>query len=146
MNLFFIAPPATPNDPDSMPFKEIKHNGEFSKDLKKLRKRFRTLPEDLQIFLNAQLQLFHKIKLDNDGIKRITGLVPEYPPVYKAKKFACRSLKGTGANSRISVIYAYLDSEDKIELIEIYYKGDKENENKERLRSYLNKFKTSSPN
>lgn len=144
MNLFFIAPPATPNDPDSMPFKEIKHNGEFSKDLKKLRKRFRTLPEDLQIFLNAQLQLFHKIKLDNDGIKRIRGLVPEYPPVYKAKKFACRSLKGKGAKSGIRVIYAYLDREDTIEFIEIYYKGDKENENRERIKTYLYKCEPSS--
>jgi len=129
-----------------MDFEEIIYTGTFSKDLKRLQKRFRTLSGDLEVFTKTQLILFHKIKLDNDGIKRVTELPLDYPPVYKAKKFACRSLKGTGANSRISVIYAYLDSEDKIELIEIYYKGDKENENKERLRSYLNKFKTSSPN
>ena len=129
-----------------MDFEEIIYTCTFSKDLKRLQKRFRTLSGDLEVFTKTQLILFHKIKLDNDGIKRVAELPQEYPPVYKAKKFACRSLKGTGANSRISVIYAYLDSEDKIELIEIYYKGDKENENKERLRSYLNKFKTSSPN
>jgi len=84
-----------------MPFEEINYTGEFDKDLKKLRKRFRTLPDDLQIFIKAQLKLFHKIKLDNDGIKRITGLFPEYPSVYNAKKFACRSLKGKGAKSGI---------------------------------------------
>ncbi|OGS21066.1 MAG: hypothetical protein A2252_04010 [Elusimicrobia bacterium RIFOXYA2_FULL_39_19] len=53
--------------------------------------------------------------------------------IYKAKKFACRALKGSGANSGIRVIYAYDEAQDKIELIEIYFKGDKENEDKQRI-------------
>ena len=57
--------------------------------------------------------------------------------IYKAKKFACRSLKGKGVQSGIRVIYAYFEKEDKIELIEIYYKGDKENEDRERILKYL---------
>jgi len=31
------------------------------------------------------------------------------------------------------VIYAYFEEADRIELIEIYYKGDKENEDRERI-------------
>lgn len=60
----------------------------------------------------------------------------ERPSVYKAKKFACRSLKGKGVNSGIRIIYAYFENEDRIELVEIYYKGDKENENRDRILEY----------
>ena len=34
------------------------------------------------------------------------------------------------------MVYAYIEEKDKIELIEIYYKGDKENENRERILRY----------
>jgi len=34
------------------------------------------------------------------------------------------------------VIYAYFEEEDRIELIEIYYKGDKENEDRDRISRY----------
>jgi mRNA-degrading endonuclease YafQ of YafQ-DinJ toxin-antitoxin module len=120
-----------------MAFKQIKQFPLFKKDLKKLLKRFRTLEDDLEIFIRTQLKLFHKIKKDNDGIKQITGLAKEYPLVFKAKKFACKSLKGKGAKSGIRIIYAYFEQEDTIEFIEIYFKGDKENEDKERIKKYF---------
>ncbi|NGX33152.1 MAG: hypothetical protein K1060chlam4_01213, partial [Candidatus Anoxychlamydiales bacterium] len=56
------------------------------------------------------------------------------PQVYKAKKFACKALKGKGARSGIRVIYAYVPENDEIRLIEIYSKSDKENENRERIK------------
>lgn len=74
--------------------------------------------------------------IDNKGVFEISGLQIKSPKIYKAKKFACRSLKGKGVQSGIRVIYAYFEEEDKIELIEIYYKGDKENEDRERIRRY----------
>ena len=46
---------------------------------------------------------------------------------------ATSSLKGKGAHSGIRVIYAYFEEKDRVELIEIYYKGDKENEERERI-------------
>ena len=53
-------------------------------------------------------------------------------------KFQVKSaLKGKGAQSGIRIIYAYYEAEDWIEFIEIYYKGDKESEGRERvLRKY----------
>ncbi len=39
--------------------------------------------------------------------------------------------------SGIRVIYACFEEEDMIELIEIYYKGDKENEDKKRILKYI---------
>ena len=118
-------------------FNEVSRIPEFEKDLKRLLKRFRTLEDDLEIFIRNELKLYHKLGIDNGGIFQITGLQIASPKVFKAKKFACRSLKGKGVHSGIRVIYAYHEAEDKIELIEIYFKGDKENEERERiLRSY----------
>ena len=117
-------------------FNEISRLPEFEKDIKKLHKRFKTIIEDLKIFIETQLYLYHKLNIDNRGIFQIPNLHIDNPKIYKAKKFACRSLKGKGVNSGIRVIYAYFEEEDKIELIEIYYKGDKENEDRERILKY----------
>lgn len=114
-------------------FNEVSRIPEFEKDLKRLLKRFRTLEDDLDIFIRNELKLYHKLGIDNGGIFQITGLQIASPKVFKAKKFACRSLKGRGVHSGIRVIYAYHEAEDKIELIEIYFKGDKENEERERI-------------
>ena len=118
-------------------FNEVRRLVEFEKDLKRLSKKFRTLEEDLETFIQNQLNLYHKLRIDNRGILQISGLGLSYPKIFKAKKFACRSLKGKGVASGIRVIYAYFEQEDVIELVEIYYKGEKENEDRNRLlRNY----------
>jgi hypothetical protein len=118
-------------------FKDIRRLPEFERDIKKLAKKFRTLEDDLSVFIANQLKLTHKLNLDNQGVFRISDLGIDYPKIYKGKKFACRSLKGKGAASGIRVIYAYYEREDKIEFIEMYYKGTKKNEDRERiLRCY----------
>ena len=117
-------------------FHEVSRLPEFEKDIKKLLKRFKTLEDDLKIFIKNELNLYHKLKIDNKGIFQVPGLKTEIPKIYKAKKFACRSLKGKGVQSGIRVIYAHFEEKDKIELIEIYYKGDKENEDRERISRY----------
>jgi len=114
-------------------FSEIDHLPEFEKDFKNLSKRFRTLEEDFEIFINTQLNLFHKQGIDNKGVLPISGIGVPNPKIYKARKFACRSLKGRGVDSGIRVIYAYWEEKDKLEFIEIYFKGDKENENRDRI-------------
>ena len=117
-------------------FREVSRLPEFEKDIIKLLKRFKTLEDDLEIFIKNELNLYHKLKIDNKGVSQVPGLKIEIPKIYKAKKFACRSLKGKGVQSGIRVIYAYFEEKDKIEFIEIYYKGDKENEDKERILLY----------
>lgn len=117
-------------------FNEISRLPEFEKDIRKLARRFKTLEDDLEIFVKKQLYLYHKLKVDNKGIFQIPVLKIDHPKIYKAKKFACRSLKGKGVQSGVRVIYTYFEEEDKIELIEIYYKGDKENEDRERILRY----------
>jgi len=108
----------------------------FEGDFKKLSKKFCTLKEDLDIFIGKQLNLYHKLHRDNKGIFLISNLGINYPQIYKAKKFACKSLKGKGASSGIRIIYAYYEKEDTIEFVEIYYKGNKENEDRKRILKY----------
>lgn len=114
-------------------FKEIRKLTEFEKDFKKLAKRFKTLDDDIETFINKQLKLTHKLGIDNKGVVHISGLGIENPKIYKAKKFACKALKGRGGMSGIRIIYAYYEKEDVIEFIEIYFKGDKADEDKNRI-------------
>ena len=62
----------------------------FERDLKRLTKKFRTLPEDLDVFLDAAILTKHLHQPDWLGIVRIDGLGFEEPAFYKAKRFACR--------------------------------------------------------
>ncbi len=120
-------------------FNDIRKLAEFEKDFKKLSKKFRTLDEDFKTFIANQLKLTHKKGIDNRGVVRISDLGIEYPKIYKARKFACRALKGKGAASGIRVIYAHYDQDDIIEFVEIYYKGNKDNEDRERILRYYGK-------
>jgi mRNA-degrading endonuclease YafQ of YafQ-DinJ toxin-antitoxin module len=120
-------------------FNDIRTLAEFDRDFKKLTKKFRTLDEDLSTFIVNQLKLTHKLNIDNKGVVRISDLGIDYPHIYKAKKFSCKSLKGKGAASGIRVIYAHFEKEDIIEFVEIYYKGNKENEDRERILKHYGK-------
>ena len=117
-------------------FNEVLMLPDFQKDLIKLEKNYSTLKQDLKVFVKIQLRLFHKLNIDNGGIFHISGLSIIQPQIYKARKFACKSLKGRGSSSGIRIIYAYFKDDDRIELIEIYFKGDKEKENRQRILKY----------
>ena len=120
-------------------FKKISHVPQFEKDLKKLVRRFASLEEDLQIFIKVAMNAFHKQNVDSRAILRISDLGINSPKIYKAKKFACKALKGKGVHSGIRVIYAYHEEEDRMEFIEIYYKGDKASEDRARIIKYCRK-------
>jgi len=137
MNRFFTGLQLIVAETSDLSFSKINYTTLFNKDFKRLSKRYRTLGDDLQVFIKTQLYIFHILKIDNDGIKQIIGLKTRTPSIFKGKKFACKSLKGKGAKSGIRIIYAYFEKESRIEFLEIYYKGEKERENKERKKNYL---------
>lgn len=118
-------------------FRKITHISEFQKDLKKLSKKFRSLEKDIHTFVTDQLYPFHKQGVDNAGLFQISNLGFETPSVYKAKKVACKALKDMGSRNGIRVIYTYLPDQDEVLFLEIYHKGDKANENKERIKHVL---------
>ena len=111
---------------------------EFKRDLKKLLKKFRSLGEDLEMVKQYDIELFHCQKIDKHGIFKIENAEnDENLQFFKIKKFACRSLKGRGSKSGIRIIYAFHNSSLKVVFIEIYFKGEKENEDRERIKEYL---------
>lgn len=105
---------------------------EFDKDLRKL-KKFRTIHDDLELF---------KKVLDIDP-KNFRGavVIPKigggFLPVYKAKKFWCKDLQ---SKNKIRVIYTCNTSTNEIILIEIYFKGQKEDHDIHRIRRYAIKI------
>ena len=111
---------------------------EFARDFKKLLKKFPSLTEDLAVVKQYDIELFHCQKIDKRGIFKIENAGnDDNLQFFKVKKFACKSLKGRGSKSGIRVIYAYYCKTLKIDFIEIYFKGDKENEDRERIKAYL---------
>lgn len=110
---------------------------EFQKDFKRLLKKFKSLEEDLVLVKIAAIELFHIQKINNLSIFPIQAFCTEEIHVCKIKKFACKALKGRGSKSGIRVIYAFHCVDLKIDFIEIYFKGEKENEDRERIKDYL---------
>ncbi len=103
---------------------------EFKKDCKRLGKKYKSLIDDLQEFRN----IVYVIPLGNS--KHFSILVQtEILYIIKARLF-CRYLKG----SSLRVIYAYFEQKQKIEFIEVYFKGDRENEDDDRIKRYLNSY------
>lgn len=109
----------------------------FQKDLKKLLKKFRTLEEDLETAKRNAIELYHLKRIDNRSVFPIPDFCTEEIQICKIKKFACKALKGRGVMSGIRVIYAFYSATFKVDFIEIYFKGEKENEDFERIKEYL---------
>ncbi|MFH1393128.1 MAG: hypothetical protein ABIG73_02000 [Patescibacteria group bacterium] len=115
-----------------------RETAEFTRDFKKLIKKFPSLSEDLEVVKQYYIDLFHCKKIDRHGIFKIENVGnDENLQFFKIKKFACKSLKGRGIKSGIRIIYAFHCADLEVEFIEIYFKGDKENENQERIKEYL---------
>jgi mRNA-degrading endonuclease RelE of RelBE toxin-antitoxin system len=113
---------------------------EFQKDFKRLLKKFRTLEEDLELAKKAAIELQHIQKINNLSVFPIQGFCTAEIQICKIKKFACRTLKGRGSKSGIRVIYAFYRGSSKVCFIEIYFKGEKENEDRDRIKEYMKEF------
>lgn len=103
---------------------------EFEKELKRLSKKYRSLPDDLEEFK----KVISVIPLGTSKHFNVLHSVGNVK-VVKARLF-CRYLKGTS----LRVIYSYDGMKIEFVFIEVYFKGDKENEDRERIREYLRKL------
>ena len=115
---------------ESMKIAELE---EYKKDLKGLSKKYKTLPEDMEIV--------KKVLRVNPGEKppfsfRVSGLSIE-TCIIKVKRIASKSFKGKGGNSGFRLLYAYYKNEKRIVLIELYHKSKKAIEDKKRILSHF---------
>ncbi len=116
-----------------MNFKELP---EFGKEFYRLAKKYRSLHDDLEEFKRVLA-----VKPLGTGKHFNTITQGESVRIMKARLF-CRYLKG----SSLRIIYAYHIAVSKVEFIEIYFKGKKENEDRERIKEYLRNFEGMSHN
>lgn len=117
---------------------DYKRVTEFDKELKKLLKRFSTLDDDIEVFKKNAIELLFCQNIDNGSCIRINR--PRIQtPVFKAKKFASRSLKGKGVRSGIRIVFAFEEIENAITFLEIYYKEKDDTDcNLKRICKYFN--------
>ncbi|MBA7632697.1 hypothetical protein ES703_40249 [subsurface metagenome] len=104
---------------------------EFSKDFKRLSKKYKSLSDDLLEFK----KVVSKFPL-GIGKHFVILIEKETVKIIKGRLF-CRYLKG----SSLRIIYAYCENKQKVEFIQLYFKGDKENEDNNRIKNYLRNFK-----
>lgn len=101
---------------------------EFDKDFKKLSQKYPSLKQDLD---NLEEVL---CVLPTGSGKNFTIIHHSEKVKLVKTRLACKSLR----DRSMRIIYAYHDSTVTFVYIELYFKGDKANENKERVSQYLN--------
>lgn len=100
---------------------------EFEKEFKRLFKKYKTLDDDFEKFKKVLLTA-------PTGVGKNFVIIHASPSVKILKaRMACRILR----DRSLRIIYCYFEQEQRIEFIEIYVKGEKENENRERIKEYL---------
>jgi hypothetical protein len=103
---------------------------DFSKEFVRLAKRYRSLPDDIEEFKKVLIARPLGAGKHFNVITKTEAVI-----VVKARLF-CKYLKGTS----LRIVYAYHVAVSKIDFIEIYFKGEKENEDRERIKDYLKNF------
>ncbi len=103
--------------------------GGFSKDFKRLSQKYRSLSDDLLEFKKIVSEIplgsgKHFVVLhENEEIK-----------ILKARLF-CKYLRGAS----LRIIYAYSEVSTIIHFIELYFKGEQVNEDRGRIKDFLEK-------
>lgn len=106
---------------------------EFQKECKQLGKKYRSLRDDLKEFRH----IISAVPLGNSKHFNIITQT-ENLSIIKARLF-CRYLKG----SSLRIIYSYFEQNQQIDFIELYHKGNKENEDGDRIKAYLKAMESS---
>lgn len=103
---------------------------EFSKSYKRLKKKYKTLDEDFEKFNQV-------LDLSPEGVGKNFIIIHtcEHLKVIKAR-MACQTLR----ERSLRVMYGYHQKKDIFYFLEIYYKGDQENENRSLIEYFLREF------
>lgn len=112
---------------------EIHELPEFSKDFKRLFKKYRSLDKNLEE-VKSLLKLFpdasppFSFRLNALGIETC---------IIKVKKIASDNFKGRGRNSGFRLVYAWFPEKRLIILIELYHKSENEVEDRQRILKHF---------
>ena len=103
---------------------------EFSKDFKRLSKKYKSLPDDLLEFK----KVISELPLGS-GRHFVILHSQEEVKILKARLF-CRYLRGAS----LRIIYAYQEAKATVDFIELYFKGEQVNETKSLIKNFLGQF------
>ena len=104
---------------------------DFKHEYARLRKRFLSLDDDFAKFK----KVLSVLPRGTGGKHWNTLHYSEQVSVFKTR-LACAYLR----KSSLRIVYAYMPAEPRIEFLEIYYKGDEKNEDRNRIKFYLRNF------
>ena len=104
--------------------------GRFEKELERLTRKFRSLPDDLE-------RLKHVIALDPTGPSQHRTVLHRHGELFIVKgHLFCQTLR----RDSLRIIYAYHANRITIVWIEVYHKADQANEDHARIAAYLRSF------
>lgn len=121
----------------------FEQSAEFKKDVKRLSKKWRSLPNDVLVAEKYILPLYQQLADDID--------IDEYRKAFFSSKKAtiihasegievvkmrldCESL---GNNSKTRIVFVMVKTQTKVVFLELYSKSDKDREDRRRIVKYL---------
>ena len=111
----------------------------FKRDFKRLKRKYRSLSDDMVAFQKALL-LAHSnrdVGLESIDSNPVQGVPGGAENVFIAKKFACRALKGRGARTGIRIVYQIDMQCVKLMYIELFHKKEKPLPDMQRIERIL---------
>lgn len=106
----------------------------YLKDLKKLSKKYKTLPQDLQIFEQLLTANISQIILASSNHHALLHADRERSLFIIRSRLHCRTLK----RASLRIIYQYQPVDNRVTYIELYFKGDRVLEDTGRWQAMLN--------
>jgi hypothetical protein len=115
---------------------------EFEKDVKRLAKKWRSIPSDIEAAKKYITPLYIQLSDDVD--------VDQYRQEFFARKRAAvltskgdgevvkmrLDVESLGTNSKVRIVFVAIVAEDTVKFIELYAKNDKEREDTARVKKY----------
>jgi len=122
-------------------FSSIQRLPEFDGDLKRLKKRYSSLDDDLAVLIKA-LYVWLRIQGKpgqscGDRYVVMSGYGPNGCYLYKIRHMACAAIPGKGSQTGLRVVCAYWPDSDTLEFIQLYFKADSTREDQNRIRNYV---------
>jgi hypothetical protein len=115
---------------------------EFSKEVKKLSKKWRTIPNDLKLAKQV-IPLFYANDSENDSrqfreayfkTRKATVLTSSESFEVVKMHLDCKS---PGAGNKLRMVLTYVVNQDTVTFIELYSKSDKDREDKRRIEEFV---------
>jgi hypothetical protein len=104
----------------------------FKKEFKKYKKKYKSLDQDLD-----KIKKVLKIFPCGNGEKHWSNLIKTEDIYIFKVRLSCAYLK----KNSLRLIYVYREKDNRIDFLEIFFKGDKAREDKKRIEEYLRNIK-----